>query len=193
MKMYKWKSEMLIAIISLVSLAGFNQKSFACGESGDVEARIADCNTIKRASNGAEFALVSKQNLANGKDYEYWQDNSQNGNKIIWGHVHFKKLNQKQATKHCESLNDLGIKWELPTREEYLKAADNSVDEQARPYAGYNLVIQNFLSEMPSRWFWTRTLHPKYENALAWFFDGNNGLIHNEFLFMELYVRCKSK
>ena len=173
-------------------LSQFDPSAYPCGQKGSLADRVAACGTVKKTANGTDFALVSREISNDGKNKEYWQDKSKNGSDLVWGPVANKTMNFEQAKQYCEGLNDLDMKWTLPSKDDYLKAADNSSAEQTRGYAGYNVALRDTVPDMDGRWFWSSSPHP-FSAGIAWVFGGYVGEVGNYFRSYDDSVRCVSR
>jgi hypothetical protein len=168
-------------------LAQFSPE-FPCGKSGTVNERIVSCATDKL---DGKLALVAREISKDGRNREFWQDKSKTGGSLIWGPAADKRMNFEDAKAYCAGLNDLGMKWELPSKEHFLKALDNPEQGKKSGWGyEYNVVLKDALSDMRYRWFRSSS---EYGTGSAWYFNGKDGSVdfgnrsgHNS-------VRCVSR
>jgi hypothetical protein len=169
---------------------------FPCGKSGTLNERILSCATDKL---DGKLALVSRDVTKDGKNREYWQDKSKTGGDLIWGPVALTggskndgKMNFEEAKAYCAGLNDLGMKWDLPVKEHFLKALDNPEQGKKRDngYA-YNVTLKDALPDMNGRWFRSSSEGGTFG---AWFFYGDNGVVdYSGYRDYGFSVRCVSR
>jgi hypothetical protein len=174
-------------------LSQFDPSAYPCGHKGSLADRVAACDTVKKTGGGTDFALVSREISNDGKNKEYWQDKSRNGGDLVWGPVANEKMNLEQAKQYCEGLSDLGMKWTLPTKDDYLKAADNSSAEQNRGFAGHNVVLLDIVPDWGRRYFLAASVYP-HGSGVAFFFNGNSGEVGVKTPSLsDGFVRCVSR
>ena len=86
----------------------------------------------------------------------YWKDEITG---LIWGPKLEGKFNFKDAQKKALELNELDLKWSVPTKKEWMTAE-----------------IHDFREVLPDikDWFWSSSPHPFYSGN-AYFFLGDDG------------------
>jgi hypothetical protein len=149
---------------------------FPCGINGTIGQRILSCSTDKL---DGKFVLVAREVAKGQKNKEFWLDKSKTGDSLVWGPAADKKMNFEDAKTYCAGLNDLGLKWELPTINHYLKALDNPEQGKNREDGfQYNDNIRGALWDMGNNDYWT-SVPNRNSPKLAWFFDGGYGHIND--------------
>lgn len=172
----KERSPLLYSILS-----EFDPGALACGSSGSIEDRIKDCGELTGMVTGPAFPLVSRSIAENGRVSEFHIDNSSG---LIWGPESPKKLSWQDAKKYCEGLSDLGLKWRLPKRFEFLKAANKDNVDQDYGY-NINLIFAMGMS-MYDKWFWSASEFGQD----VWAFDGTNARVNSYSSKASASVRC---
>lgn len=161
---------------------------FPCGKSGTLSERILSCATDKL---DGKLVLVAREVTKDSKNKEYWQDKSKTGGDLVWGPVADKKMNFEDAKAYCAGLSDLGMKWELPTREHFSKALDNPEQGKKRDNGyEYNVALKDALPDMADRWFRSSSGDVNYG---AWDFSGGSGGLDYGSRSDDYSVRCVSR
>jgi hypothetical protein len=97
----------------------------------------------------------------------YWQDQA---SELIWGPEIGKHSFTKAQEKSVE-LNDLGLKWSVPTKEEWLIAEVHNIRE---------------VLDLSNKWFWSSSPYNGYAPA----FWGNFGEVYSFYRDYLNMVRC---
>jgi len=129
------------------------------------DARIPVKNTPRagkmKTSDGYEWAEVEPG---------YWKDETTG---LVWGPM-IGKFSFDEAQKKAAELNDLGLKWSVPTRKEWMMAEIHDVCE--------------VLPEM-DYWFWSSSSYPPVPDY-AYGFNGGSGYSDDDYRLNTVSVRC---
>jgi len=92
----------------------------------------------------------------------YWKDEITG---LIWGPKLEGKFNFEEAVSEALRINELDLKWSVPTKKEWMTAE-----------------IHDFREVLPDikDWFWSSSPSPDGSD-LAYFFGGNNGVVGYDF------------
>jgi hypothetical protein len=142
----------------------------------------------------------------NNTNRDFWKDvsvNTRTGkpNNLIWGprattggKDNDGLMTYDQAMAYCDSLREPsfpGVKWRLPTKDDFLDALGNSAEEKEKGWdnQGQNFVLLNQLPEMKGRWYRSSSV---YSSDRAWVFYGSNGGVDHNYRVYRNRVRCVS-
>lgn len=146
-----------------------------CGLKGSIENRIKDCSYWV-SSVSDSFVLVTRTT-----EYVEFHKDTKSG--ILWAHHLPSRLTYYDALKACETYLPPeggigGLKWRLPSIEEYLDADTHG--------------IRLALPSMFGSW-WSSSLLTDYGLISALTFNGHNGGKYAESLSNDNYVRCVAR
>ena len=86
-----------------------------------VDQRIKACGDIqKKLESGQTVSLVTNLPGPKGEVSTYVRDDNEG---LVWGPIVPTRMSQTKAVDYCKGLEDLGLTWHLPTREEVQAAA----------------------------------------------------------------------
>jgi hypothetical protein len=184
--------------------AVLSQFKYPCGtEVGlTVAQRAEKCGDVpKRLSSGQTFTLVSRYLDKDGKVQEYLRDDVSG---FVWGPEanpeDIKKIQAEKglvfeygnkenpdyysaAIEYCKSKKDLGLKWHLPTRAEFLQAGyKDNVDKEF----SYNQYLPQVI-DTNNKWFWSST---PWGSSSAWGFNGDINRTDAGMRYSTDTVRC---
>lgn len=149
-------------------------KKRPCGLKGSVEERILDCS-MQPDSDREGFVLVARTT----DDKEVYRDSSG----VIWAERLQERKDYYDAERSCkegipETAGITGLKWRLPTFEEY-KAADK-----------FGIRYKLLKSE---NWYWTSSKAPDSLSLEMQMFDGYNGGAIKRTKQNKGVIRCVAK
>jgi hypothetical protein len=101
----------------------------------------------------------------------YWKDESTG---LVWGPKLNGEYTFKDAQKEALRINELDLKWSVPTKKEWMQAEIHDVRE-VLPDIKY--------------WFWSSSPYPNYSDS-AYLFNGNLGSVGYDFRYYTYSVRA---
>jgi hypothetical protein len=140
----------------------------------------------------------------NNTNRDFWKDvsvNTRTGkpNNLTWGprattggRANDGLMTYDEAMAYCDSLQETsfpGVKWRLPTMDEFLDALGNSAEEKKKGWnnQGQNLALRNKLPEMDSHYYRSSSV---YSSVYAWVFGGDYGYVYHGGRDGQGSVRC---
>ena len=158
-------------------LSQYDPSKHLCGKRWglSVAERAKECGEqLKKLSTGQTFSLVARSVDKDGKVSEFVKDDSSG---LVWGPEAPETMNSEDAKKYCAGLSDLGLKWSLPTRAEFLKAGNK--DNEDKNY-GFNKPFSEAMNmkykDLCSSSLGTAVAWVLYRGK--WSFDGYYGRVH---------------
>jgi hypothetical protein len=143
-----------------------------------------DCNTPVKLANGTVVgALVSRSVNDKGVVEEFVKDKA---SKLTWSPEAPTTMNHKDAEAYCAAKKDLGLKWSLPSDEDF-RVAFNPQNPDKDRYA-YNKNLLEAL-DTKDRFLWSSSVHKK-STLFAWGFYGHYGYLYYHYRDFDYSVRC---
>lgn len=144
-----------------------------------------DCATEVKLKDGTVVGSVVSRTVSDSGVIEEHVKDKASG--LIWSPEAPKKMNWADAKAYCESKKDLGLKWSLPTKEDFRVAFHpKNPDNKAYPY---NKRLLEAL-DTKDRFLWSSSV---FNYDLAWGFDGYYGVIDSGFRVSQDSVRCVAR
>jgi hypothetical protein len=140
-----------------------------------------DCNTSVKLANGTVVgALVSRSVNDKGVVKEFVKDKA---SKLTWSPEAPTTMNHRQAIAYCAAKKDLGLKWSLPSDEDFRVAFNPQ-----NPNYGHEPYNKNLLEALDTkdRFLWSRRVGEYFRGG----FNGSRGNISSSVYDNEHSVRC---
>lgn len=143
-----------------------------------------NCNQAVKLDNGNVVGAVVNRSINDqGVVQEYVKDKA---SKLTWSPEAPTKLNHKDAEAYCAAKKDLGLKWSLPSKEDF-RVAFNPSNPDNDKFA-YNKPLLEAL-ETKNRFLWSSSVR-EYIAVGAWGFDGSGGALGYDSRVSRVSVRC---
>jgi hypothetical protein len=112
-------------------LSSLSASANICGLYGSIKERVEDCEGLLRAKKNS-FVLVTRVEEYDGESYTYKEIYKDKRTGSLWGEKIPVKVNQREASKLCESYVDRlnrNIDWKLPSLAQFKRAHRHGLEE----------------------------------------------------------------